>query len=61
MSDSLLDATLCRSQTLFTKMNAVAPPEALGSVDVGATIVNKVTFRRVRDPCLCQSLSERLD
>ena len=44
MSDGHLNATLRRGQAMFAEMNAVAPPEAFGSVDVGATVVNKVTF-----------------
>ena len=42
-------------------MNAVTPPKGLGSVNIGATVVNEVTFRRIRDPRLFQSLGDRQD
>ena len=61
MPDGLLDPAFRRGQTLLTEMNAVTPPEALGSVHVKAAVVDEVTFRRIPDPCLFQSLGDRQD
>lgn len=61
MPNGFLDAAFRRGQTLFAEMNAVAPPEALCGVHVDAAVVNEVTFRRIRDPRLFQSLGDRQD
>jgi len=61
MSDGFLDAAFRRSQTSFAEVNAVTPPKGLGSVHIGATVVNEVTFRRIRDSRLFQSLGDRQD
>ena len=61
MSNSFLDAAFRRSQTSFTEVNAVTPPKGLGSVHIGATVVNEVTLGRIRDPRLFQSLGDRQD
>ena len=47
MPDGLHNATLRRGQTMFAEMNAMTPSEALGSVNVGAAVVNEVTLRRI--------------
>lgn len=59
MPNGHLDTALRRGQTLFAKMNAVTPSKVLGSVHVHAAVVNEVTFRRICDPCLVQSLGDR--
>ena len=56
MSDGLDDATFRRCQASLTEMNAVAPPQGLRSVHVGAVVVDKVALRGVRNPCLGQRL-----
>ena len=61
MPNGYLDAAFRRGQTLFAEMNAVTPPKGLGSVHVAAAVVNEVTFRGIRNPCLRQSLSDLQD
>jgi len=61
MPNGQLNAALCRGQPLFAEMNAVTPSETLGSVHVRAAVVDEVTFRRIRDPCLFQSLGDCQD
>lgn len=59
MPNGFLDPAFRRGQTLFAEVNAVAPPKGLGGVHVDAAVVNEVTFRGIRDPCLRQSLGGR--
>jgi len=61
MPNGFLDAAFRRSQTLLAEVNAVTPPKGLCGVHVDATVVNEVTFRGIRDPCLRQSLGDRQD
>jgi len=44
MPDGHHNATFRCGQTVFAEMNAMAPSEALGSVDVGAAVVDEVTL-----------------
>ena len=48
--DDHLEASFRGSQTLFAEMNAMTPPEALGSIYVKAAVVDEVAFRRISDP-----------
>lgn len=59
--NGFLDAAFRCGQALLAEMYAVTPPKGLGSVHIRAAVVDEVTFRRVRDPRLFQSLGCRQD